>query len=74
LTEEKINELVAATGVDMEKIKADMKSEKVQNTLNSVSELAGKIQVSGVPTLVFNNKILQTLDASVIQEAIDAAK
>ena len=52
----------------------DMKSEKVQNTLNSVSELAGKIQVSGVPTLVFNNKILQTLDASVIQEAIDAAK
>ena len=74
LTEEKINELVAATGVDMEKIKADMKSEKVQNTLNSVSELAGKIQVGGVPTLVFNNKILQTLDASVIQEAIDAAK
>jgi protein-disulfide isomerase len=74
LTEEKINGLVAATGVDMEKIKADMKSEKVQNTLNSVSELAGKIQVSGVPTLVFNNKILQTLDASVIQEAIDAAK
>lgn len=74
LTEAKIDELVAATGVDMEKVKADMKSEKVQNTLNAVSELAGKIQVSGVPTLVFNNKILQTLDASVIQEAIDAAK
>jgi protein-disulfide isomerase len=42
--------------------------------LRSVSELAGKIQVTGVPTLVLNNKILQTLDASVIQEAINAAK
>ena len=58
----------------MEKLKADMKSEKVQKTLSSVSELAGKIQVTGVPTLVLNNKILQTLDAKVIQEAIDAAK
>ena len=74
LTEAKVDEIVAATGIDMEKYKADMKSEKVQNTLNSVSDLAGRIQVSGVPTLVFNNKILQTLDASVIQDAIDAAK
>lgn len=74
LTEEKVDEIVAAAGLDMAKVKSDMKSDKVQNTLNSVSELAGKIQVSGVPTLVFNNKILQTLDASVIQEAIDAAR
>lgn len=74
LTEEKIDEVVAATGVDMARIKADMKSDKVQNTLNAVSDLAGQIQVSGVPTLVFNNKILQTLDAGVIQEAIDAAR
>ena len=42
--------------------------------MSAVSELAGKIQVTGVPTLVLNNKILQTLDAGVIQEAIDAAK
>ncbi len=74
LTEEKVDEIVAATGVDMEKIKADMKSEKVQNTLNATSDLATRIQVSGVPALVFNNKFLQTLDASVIQEAINAAR
>ena len=60
--------------VDMEKLKADMKSDKVKNTLKSVSDLANKIQVTGVPTLVLNNKILQTLDVKVIQEAIDAAK
>ncbi len=74
LTEAKVDEIVAATGVDMDKVKADMKSEKVQKTLSDASDLAGRIQVGGVPTLVFNNKLLQTLDASVIQEAIDAAK
>lgn len=74
LTEEKVDEIVAATGVDMEKIKADMKSEKVQNTLSSTTDLAAKIQVNGVPALIFDNKLLQTLDASVIQEAINAAR
>lgn len=74
LNEAKIDEALAALGLDMDKLKEDMKSEKVQNTLKAASELAGKVQVSGVPTLVFNNKILQTLDANVIQEAINAAK
>lgn len=74
LDEAKINAAVEKTGVDMEKLKADMKSAKVQNSLKSVSELAMKIQVSGVPTLVLNNKVLQTLDAETIQKAIDEAK
>ncbi len=74
LDEAKIYAAAEKAGVDLEKLKADMKSEKVQKTLRSVSELAGKIQVTGVPTLVLNNKILQTLDAGIIQEAINAAK
>lgn len=74
LDEAKIYAAAEKAGVDLEKLKADMKSEKVQKTLKSVSELAGKIQVTGVPTLVLNNKILQTLDAGIIQEAINAAK
>jgi protein-disulfide isomerase len=74
LDEAKVNAAVESTGVDMEKLKADMKSEKVQNSLKSVSELAMKIQVGGVPTLVLNNKVLQTLDAETIQKAIDEAK
>ncbi len=74
LSEGKVDEILAQAGVDVAQAKDAMKSEKIQKTLNAVSDLAGKIQVGGVPTLVFNNKILQTLDASVIQEAIDAAK
>ncbi|MBQ9235001.1 MAG: thioredoxin domain-containing protein [Alphaproteobacteria bacterium] len=74
LSESKIDELATNAGLDMEKLKADMESDKVNKTLSATAELAGKVNVSGVPTMVFNNKILQTLDASVIQEAIDAAK
>jgi protein-disulfide isomerase len=74
LDEGKIDAVAEKLGLDMEKLKADAKSEKVQGTLNAVSSLAGKLQINGVPTLVFNNKILQTLDASVIQQAIDEAK
>lgn len=74
LSESKIDELVSGLGLDMEKIKTDMNSQKVEKTLSDTADLAAKISVSGVPTMIFNNKILQTLDASVIQEAIDAAK
>jgi len=74
LTEAKIDELAVANGLDLEKLKADMDSDLVKNTLNETSELAGKIQVNGVPTLVLNGKIVQTLDEAVIQSEIDAAK
>ena len=70
----KVDEIIASLGVNVDQLKKDMESEKVKNTLSSVSNLASALQVTGVPTLVLDNKVIQTLDASVIQEAIDAAK
>ena len=72
--EAKVDELVASTGVDMEKLKADMNSDKVNGTLSSINDLAGKIQVHGVPALFLNGKQLQTIDASEIQSQIDSVK
>ncbi len=72
--EAKIDELVASTGVDMEKLKADMASDKVNNTLNSINDLAGKIQVNGVPALFLNGKQLRTIDGAEIQRQIDSVK
>ena len=72
--EAKIDELVASTGVDMEKLKADMNSSKVNGALNGISDLAGKIQVNGVPALFLNGKQLQTIDGAEIQRQIDSAK
>ena len=74
LSESKIDELAEGTGVDMAKLKEDMNSSKVEKTIKDAAELASKINVTGVPTMVFNNKVIQTLDAAVIQEAIDNAK
>lgn len=74
LSEAKVDEAAVKAGADLEKLKADMNSEKVERVLNEMAELAGKIQVNGVPTLVVNGKIVQTLDEAVIQEEINNAR
>lgn len=71
LSEASIDEIAAKQGLDMEKFKADMNSQAVNDELSAVSELANKIQINGVPALVINGKMVQTLDGSVIQEAIN---
>lgn len=74
LSEAKVDELAVKAGVDLEQMKADMNSDKVAQILRNTAELAGKIQVNGVPALVINGKLVQTLDEAVIQSEIDAAK
>ena len=74
LTEAKIDEASVLAGADLEQLKKDMESEKVNNALSDVSALASKIRVNGVPTLVLNGEIIQTLDEGILQQAIDAAK
>lgn len=48
LTEAKVDELAVAAGVNLEQMKTDMNSEKVEKMMRDNSELAGKIQVNGV--------------------------
>ena len=74
LTEAKIDELAKVAGVDVEKMKADMNSEKVKTTMEHTNNLAGKINVNGVPTLIIAGKVVQTLSEDEIQAAIDTAK
>lgn len=74
LTEEKINEIAAANGIDVAKMKEDANSDKVKAIVRETADLASKIEIGGVPTMILNGKMLQTLDESVIQERIDALK
>ena len=74
MTEAKIDEAAVLAGANLEKLKTDMESEKVNKVLSDASELANKVRVGGVPTLVLNGKIIQTLDENVLQDAINAAK
>lgn len=74
LTEAKVDEVATKIGLDMEKYKADMNSAKVEDTMRNTNDLAGKIQVNGVPALVLNGSMLQTIDGDVIQSEINKAK
>ncbi len=71
MTEESIDAAASNLGLDMEKYKADINSSKVSDAMSGFNELAGKIQVNGVPALILNGKMLQTIDENVIQSEID---
>lgn len=74
MTEAKIDEAAVLAGADLEKLKADMNSDKVKNVMNETSELASKLRISGVPTLILNGKVVRALDEDTLQKAIDATK
>ena len=74
LTEETINSMAEKSGVDMKKFKAAVNSEKVLNTIKEVSDLANKLQVRGVPTLVLNGSQIQVIDEAGIQAEINKVK
>jgi len=71
LTEAKINELAGKIGLNVDKLKKDIQSDKVTQILVANNELAGRVQIGGVPTLILNGDMLQTLDAGIIQDAIN---
>ena len=60
--------------IGMKEMKADMESAKIAEILRETSQLAQKINVNGVPTLILNGQVLQTIDEGVIQNAINALK
>ncbi len=74
LSEAKIDELAANAGIDVAKMKADMNSAKVTKTIQDTADLANSIEIRGVPTMILDGQILQTLDEGEIQRRIDAMK
>ena len=74
LTEEIINNMAEKAGLDMKKFKEDVASEKVSSTIEEVANLANKLQVRGVPSLVLNGTQIQVIDEAGIQAEIDRLK
>lgn len=73
LNEEAVDEIAAELGVDIAKMKKSMET-TAQANLSKTSQLAQKIQIRGVPTMVLNGAPLQTFDAEEIQSKIDSLK
>jgi len=74
LSEEKINNAAAKAGVNVDQMKKDMTSADVEKALRGANELAQIANVTGVPLLILNGKIVQSVDSTELQNAIDALK
>jgi protein-disulfide isomerase len=58
----------------MDQYKKDMNSKETAQNLEKISQLAEAIKVHGVPTVLINGKLVQTMSADDLQNAINAAK
>ncbi|MDO4161528.1 MAG: thioredoxin domain-containing protein [Pseudomonadota bacterium] len=74
MTKESIDEIAKGLNLDLDKYKADTTSDDTNNKLSEIGDLARKIQVNGVPTVLINGKHIQTMSADDLQEAINNAK
>ena len=73
LSEKLVDELAEKAGINVEQMKKDMNSEKVNAAFAGNNDLAEKIQVNGVPTLIMNGEMLQPA-APYIQAKIEEAR
>lgn len=74
MTEETVDGVAQAIGLDMEQFKKDVASEDTQKALDKVAELTRAIQVNGVPMVFVNLQHVSTMTPEPIQDAINAAK
>lgn len=58
LTEANIDDMAKAAGLDIDRLKSDMMSSTVQNTLNSTHGLAQNLGISGTPSLIIGNQVV----------------
>ena len=79
LDEAAMKQYAKTAGLDMEKLKKDMESEKIAKILSDNRELATKAQISGIPTFVIGDEIIpgafpgSDLDAKASKARADKA-
>ena len=72
LTEQTIEAAAQKIGLDMAKFRTDIESAEVMSIVQENSTLAQKINVNGVPTLIINGKMVQSIDEAEIQRVIES--
>jgi len=58
LTENKIIKTAASLGLDTDKLKADMKSDAVNQEINSTREIARALNITGTPAFIIGDQII----------------
>ena len=73
LTEEKIDELALQLGIDVQRMRADMKSAGVKNQLANMQALGHALNVGGTPGYFIGDQAIQGANLPKIDETIRAA-
>ena len=58
VTRETVDELAAAQGIDMEKLKADMNDPAIAKHLEQNQQLAKELAISGTPAFIIDNQVI----------------
>ena len=58
ITRESVDEIAAAQGLDMQKLKADMESPEVAAVIAANQKLASELAISGTPAFVIDNRVV----------------
>lgn len=75
LTENAILDIAKEAGLDTDKLKKDMASEKIEKILKSNIMLAKEIGAQGTPTFIIGGKLFPgALSADQMKEAVEAAR
>ncbi len=76
LTEAKVDELAISVGMDVAKMKADIKSDNINQIIDDNVKLSREIGLNGVPVILVNGKLASRglMSEDALQKAIDEAK
>lgn len=74
LTEDSINALAEKIGLDVEQMKKDIQSQEITDAMESNNKLAATLQINGVPTMILDGDLLQTISGDEIQNKINEKK
>jgi protein-disulfide isomerase len=57
VTEEVVREIAKSQGLDMEKLEADMKDQKILDTISTNYDLAKNLKLNGTPAFIVDDKV-----------------
>lgn len=73
LTEKKIDELAAAAGINVAKMRTDMKSKAVQQQLADMKALGSALDIGGTPGFFIGDQHIEGANVPAVEAAIEAA-
>lgn len=75
LTEDRVMEIAGSVGLDIEKLKADMEDPAIRDALARNRELAQAIGITGTPSFVIGDELVQgAVDLNALEELIAQAR